>query len=241
MQCALPKGIIYTFGEENKKPALKKILILVAILIIPGVAYLILQTGNNNYQRLEIFGPKEPVTKTVNGKQVTDTLFHTIGNFSFIGHDSSLVTQELFKNKIYVTDFFFTTCKTICPRMSNQLMRVQNEFKDDENILLLSHTVNPEEDTPPVLAEYAAKHNAISGKWYFVTGDKKQLYDMARNSYFVTAMEGNGGPDDFIHSEQMVLIDKEKRIRGFYDGTDYNDISRLIDEIKVLRWEYDKK
>lgn len=219
---------------------MRKILILIAILVIPGVAYLILQTGSNNYQRLEIFGPREPVTKTADGKTVTDTIYHTMGDFSFIGHDSSLVTQELFRNKIYVTDFFFTTCKTICPRMSNQLMRVQNAFKDDENVLILSHTVDPEHDTPVVLAEYAKKHNAIKGKWFFVTGDKKQLYDMARNSYFITAMEGDGGPDDFIHSEQLVLIDKDKRIRGFYDGTDYNEVSRLIDEVKVLRWEYDK-
>lgn len=204
------------------------------------MAYLILRTGNNNYQRLEIYGPREPLTKTVEGKTVTDTIYHTMGDFSFIGHDSSLVTQELVRNKIYITDFFFTTCKTICPRMSNQLMRVQNAFKDDDNILIISHTVDPEHDTPGVLAQYAKKHNAIKGKWFFVTGNKKQLYDMARNSYFITAMEGDGGPDDFIHSEQFVLVDKDKRIRGFYDGTDYNEVSRLIDEVKVLRWEYDK-
>ena len=212
-----------------------------ALLFIPGVAYLILRTGTNNYQHLEVFGPKEPITKTVNGKTMTDTLYHTVSNFSFIGHDSSLVTQELFKNKIYIADFFFTTCKSICPKMSNNLMRVQNEFRDDNNILILSHTVDPEHDTPSVLDEYAKKHNVIKGKWFFVTGDKKQLYDMARNSYFITAMDGDGGPDDFIHSEQMALIDKEGRIRGFYDGTDYNEITRLIEEVKVLRWDYEKK
>ncbi len=220
---------------------MKKFLILFVILLVPFLSYWYLQTGSNNYQHLDVFGPKEPVTKTVNGKAVTDTIYHTMGDFSFIGCDSSPVTQELFKNKIYITDFFFTTCKTICPKMSNQLMRVQHEFKDDDNIMILSHTVDPEHDTPAVLAAYAKKHNAINGKWYFVTGDKKQLYDMARNSYFVTAMDGDGGPDDFIHSEQVVLIDKEKRIRGFYDGTDYNEITRLIDEVKVLRLEYEKK
>lgn len=220
---------------------MKKYLILFVILLVPFLTYWYIQTGRNNYKTLEIYGPKEPVTKNVNGKQLTDTLYHTIGDFSFIGHDSSLVTQALFKNKIYVTDFFFTTCKTICPKMSNQLMRVQHEFKDDNDVMLLSHTVDPEHDTPTVLAEYAGKHKAISGKWYFVTGDKKQLYDMARNSYFVTAMPGDGGESDFIHSEQVVLVDKDRRIRGFYDGTDYNEITRLIDEIKILRWEYDNK
>lgn len=117
------------------------------------------------------------------------------------------------------------------------MMRVQFAYKDDPEVMIFSHTVNPEEDSPSVLKAYAAKHNAIEGKWYFLTGDKKALYDMARNSYYITAMPGDGGPDDFIHSEQFVLVDKHKRIRGFYDGTDYNEVSRLIDEIKVLKKE----
>jgi protein SCO1/2 len=218
---------------------LKKTLLLLAVLVIPGLAYLILQSGKNQYHKLDIYGPKEPFTKTENGKEVNDTIYHTVKNFSFISQDSSLVTQETFKNKIYIADFFFTTCKSICPKMSNQLMRVQHEFKDEPDILLISHTVDPENDTPPVLAEYAAKHQAIKGKWFFVTGDKVQLYDVARNSYFITAMEGNGGPDDFIHSEKVVLIDKAGHIRGFYDGTDYYEITRLIEEIKLLKSEYE--
>jgi protein SCO1 len=210
--------------------------LLLAVLVIPGVAYLILQTGKNNYKKLEIFGPKEPVASKTGG--AADTLYHTISDFSFISQDSSIVTQETVKGKIYITDFFFTTCKSICPKMTNHLMRVQNEFKDDPGIIILSHTVDPETDTPPVLAKYAEKHNAKKGKWFFVTGDKKQLYDIARNSYYITAMEGDGTGDDFIHSEKVVLIDKDRRIRGFYDGTDYYDITRLIEEIKVLEWEY---
>jgi len=120
-------------------------------------------------------------------------------------------------------------------------MRVQNAFKDEADVVIISHTVDPENDTPPVLAKYAEKHKAIVGKWFFVTGDKKQLYDLARNSYYITAMPGDGTGDDFIHSEKMVLIDKDKRIRGFYDGTDYFEITRLIEEIKVLQYEYSKK
>ncbi len=205
--------------------------------MIPGVAYLLVKSGKNNYTHLEIFGPKEPVEKTVEGKIKVDTVYHTIGDFTFIDQDSNIVNQSIVNDKIYVADYFFTTCKTICPKMSDQLMRVQLAFKDDPEVMILSHTVDPEEDSPSTLNAYAEKHNAIKGKWYFLTGDKKQLYDLARNSYFVTAMPGDGGPDDFIHSEQFVLVDKQKRIRGFYDGTEYNDVKRLIDEIKVLKKE----
>lgn len=212
---------------------------LLAVLVIPGVAYLILQTGKNNYQKLEIFGPKEPVPSASGG--TPDTVYHTVSDFSFISQDSSLITQETVKGKIYITDFIFTTCKSICPKMSNNLMRVQNAFSDDADVMLISHTVDPENDTPPVLAAYAEKHHVIKGKWFFVTGDKKQLYDVARNSYYITAMEGDGSGDDFIHSEKIVLIDKDRRIRGFYDGTDYMEVSRLIDEVKVLKWEYSNK
>ncbi|MEP7265446.1 MAG: SCO family protein [Bacteroidota bacterium] len=218
---------------------MKKVLLLLTVLVIPGAAYLVLQTGKNNYQTLEIFGPKEPVVSTSGG--TPDTVYHTIGDFSFISQDSSLITQETVKGKIYIADFFFTTCKSICPKMSNNLMRVQNEFSDDADVLLISHTVDPENDTPPVLAEYAEKHHVIKGKWFFVTGDKKQLYDVARNSYYITAMDGDGSADDFIHSEKIVLVDKERRIRGFYDGTDYMEVTRLIEEVKVLKWGYSNK
>ncbi len=216
---------------------MKKFLILTAILVIPGVAYLFVKSGKNNYTHLEIFGPKEPVENTVAGKTKVDTVYHTIGDFTFIDQDSNTVNQSIVKDKIYIADYFFTSCKSICPKMSDQFMRVQFAYKDDPQVMILSHTVNPEDDSPSVLNAYAKKHNAIKGKWYFLTGDKKELYDLARNSYFVTAMSGDGGPDDFIHSEQLVLVDKQKRIRGFYDGTDYNDVTRLIDEIKVLKKE----
>lgn len=205
--------------------------------MIPGVAYLFVKSGKNNYTHLEIFGPKEPVENTVAGKTKVDTVYHTIGDFTFIDQDSNTVNQSIVKDKIYIADYFFTSCKSICPKMSDQFMRVQFAYKDDPQVMILSHTVNPEDDSPSVLNAYAKKHNAIKGKWYFLTGDKKELYDLARNSYFVTAMSGDGGPDDFIHSEQLVLVDKQKRIRGFYDGTDYNDVTRLIDEIKVLKKE----
>jgi protein SCO1 len=209
-----------------------KALILAGILLIPSAAYLLISKGKNNYQRLEIYGPKEPVTG-----QPGDTVYHTIAPFELVAHDSTVFSDKNLKNKIVVADFFFATCQTICPKMSMQMKRVQEAFRDDPEIVLISHTVNPEKDTVAALSAYASEYGALSGKWYFLTGDKKQLYDLARNSYFLAALPGDGGPDDFIHSEKLVLVDKNKRIRGYYDGTDYEDVNLLIDEIKVLKLE----
>ncbi len=229
---------------------MKKFLILVTLLVIPSLAYLYLQTGKNNFKTLEIFGPKEPVAKTVDGRTVVDTVYHSVGGFSLLDEDSNVVTQDIFKNKIHVANFIFTTCQTICPKMSNEMIRIQSAYKDDPDVVIVSYTVNPEYDTPSILKEYASKHYAIKNKWYFLTGDKKTIYDLARNSYFLVAGEGDGGPDDFIHSEMFTLIDKEGRIRGAvdkkgnvqtYDGTNVLDVQRLIEDVAVLKREYLKK
>jgi protein SCO1/2 len=209
-----------------------------------------MKTGKNNFKSLEIFGPIEPIEKTVDGKTVIDTVYHAIGGFSLLDQDSNVVTQDIVKGKIHVANFFFTTCKTICPKMSNEMIRVQSAFKDDPNVKIISYTVDPEYDTPSILKKYANQHYAIKDKWYFLTGDKKVIYDLARNSYFLVASEGDGGPDDFIHSEMFVLIDKEGRIRGSldkrgnvqtYDGTNVLDVKRLIEDISVLEYEYANK
>ncbi|MFI5217972.1 MAG: SCO family protein [Bacteroidia bacterium] len=217
----------------------KRILVVASILIIPSVFYLVIRTGKNNFKHLEIFGPKEISATSTNG--IPDTIYHTIGNFSLTDQYGRTVSKDLVANKIYVADFFFATCKTICPKMSDQLERVQDKFKNDSDFVILSHTVNPEGDSVTVLFDYAQKHHAIKDKWFFLTGDKKQIYDLARTSYFATAMKGDGGPDDFIHSEQFALIDKDGRIRGFYDGTDRAEVSRLMDEVLVLMNEYKEK
>lgn len=216
---------------------MKKGLILFAILALPSIAYLLLRTGTNKYKSLEIYGPKEPVSKTVNGKIVVDTIYHSVGGFSLLSSDSVVVTEKVTEGKIFVVDFFFTTCKTICPKMADQLVRVQNQYEKDSNVVILSHTVDPTYDSNSVLKQYAESHKAIPGKWYFLTGDKKTIYDLARNNYFISATEGDGGVGDFIHSEQLVLVDSKKHIRGFYDGTDYRDVQRLMDEIRVLELE----
>jgi protein SCO1/2 len=228
----------------------KKVVLLVVLLVIPSLAYLYMKTGKNNFKSLEIFGPIEPIEKTVDGKTVIDTVYHSINGFSLLDQDSNVVTESIVKGKIHVANFFFTTCKTICPKMSNEMIRVQSAFKNDPDVKIISYTVNPEYDTPSILKVYADKHYAIKDQWYFLTGDKKVIYDLARNSYFLVATEGDGGPDDFIHSEMFVLIDKEGRIRGSldkrgniqtYDGTNTLDVKRLIEDIEVLKREYTLK
>lgn len=216
-------------------PHLKKILIVGSILLLPSIFYLILITGKNQVKTLEIYGPKEAVFNPATGK--ADTVYHTIRPFRLLSHTGDTVTEDLVRNKIFVSDFFFATCKTICPKMSAQLMRVQDKFAREKNVILLSHTVDPDNDTPENLRNYALKYRALKGKWYFLTGDKKQIYDLARHSYYLPVMDGDGGEHDFIHSEQFVLADHHGRIRGFYDGTSRNDVDRLMDEIKVLLFE----
>lgn len=212
-----------------------RILIILGILFIPAISYYLLSRGENQFLRLPVMGPRElPESGS------TDTVFHKIGDFSLLGRDSSVFTARDLDGRISVVNFFFATCRTICPSMNTQMKRVQAKFSATENIQLVSVTVDPENDTVEALEQYADSYEAAPGKWYFLTGEKKVIYDLARFGFYVTAMPGDGGPDDFIHSEKLILLDKERRIRGYYDGTDQKETERLIDEIKVLQWEYNE-
>ena len=229
---------------------MKKFWILFGLLVIPSIAYIYLQTGKNSFKPLEVLGPIEIQSKTVDGRQVNDTVYHTISGFSLLNQDSVVVTESIFKNKIHIANFIFTTCGTICPKMSNEMMRVQHAFEKDTDVVIVSYTVDPEHDTPSVLKEYALNHKAIANKWFFLTGDKKTIYDLARNSYYLVAGEGDGGQEDFIHSQMFTLIDKQGRIRGgkdkkgvllTYDGTNILDVNRLIEDVNMLKLEYTKQ
>jgi len=187
---------------------------------------------------LKVFNPID-----INPELVDESLrkidkFHRVGSFSLTDQNGNEVTEKNFEDKIYVTDFFFVTCPTICPKMTKQMHRIHNEFIDNKTLSFLSHTVMPESDSVPILNEYAKKLGVISDKWKFVTGDKKQIYNLARKTYFAAITEGNGGINDFVHTENFVLIDKEKRLRGFYDGTSKKDVNRLISDIYALLEEY---
>jgi protein SCO1/2 len=154
-----------------------------------------------------------------------------------INQNGGIVTDEEYNDKIYVTDFFFTRCMTICPVMTNNMGKLQEVFKNDEDIKFLSLSVTPEMDSIPVLKEYAVNKGVIDAKWNITTGDKKHIYELARKSYFAVLDEGDGGLQDFIHTENFILVDKKSQIRGFYDGTDSKDIERLIQDIKILQNE----
>lgn len=182
---------------------------------------------------LPIFGEREVVAG--------DTVYHMIGKFQFVNQDSAVVTNETFKGKIYVADFFFTTCRTICPIMKAQMSRVNEAIKDMPDVLILSHSIDPEYDTVGLLHNYAERLGAKSDKWFFVTGKPRDyVFDIAQTSYFSTALEDKSEPDGFVHSGAFLLIDKEGRIRGKYDGTVEEDVNRLLSDIARLRKEYAK-
>ena len=206
------------------------------IVVIVGItiAYFMLDKP----QPLKIFNPSDINPKLVDATIQNVKNNHTVGPFNLVDQDNNSVTENDFKDKVYVTDFFFVTCPTICPKMTSQMNRVYDEFKVNNDILFLSHTVMPEKDSVSVLKEYASKLNVSSSKWKFVTGDKQQIYNLARKMYFAAVSEGNGDINDFIHTENFVLVDKKKRLRGFYDGTSKKDTDRLIDDIYTLLDEY---
>lgn len=226
--------VCYLCRHKYKNCIVKqKLLILLFLLTFPSVLYVVLSTGEINFIRLPYIGERELAP---NGK---DTIYHRVPPFSFINQDGKEVTDKDYEGKIYVADYFFTTCGSICPIMTTELLRIQDKFAYTKGLVqLLSHTVDPEHDSVPVLKAYANMVHADTKTWNFVTGDKKELYDMARKGYLVNAMEGDGGPEDFIHSELLILVDKEKHIRGAYDGTNIKEVNNLLDDIKVLIAEY---
>jgi protein SCO1/2 len=164
-----------------------------------------------------------------------DTVYHKIAPFQFVDQDSAIVTNATFADKIYVADFFFTSCRTICPIMKTQMLRVYEATKEMPDVLLVSHTIDPEYDTVALLHEFAKRLDVDSKRWHFVTGKKDSIYKIAQTSYFATAMEDKTEPDGFIHSGAFLLIDKQGRIRGKYDGTKEDDVDRLVGDIKRLR------
>lgn len=164
--------------------------------------------------------------------------FHSIIDFSLIDQEGDTITNETFKDKIYITNFFFTTCPGICPKMTANLDVVQKAFENDDEVLLLSHSVTPETDTVSVLKAYADKHGIKSSKWHLVTGKRSEIYNLGRNAYFVEEDLGvKKTDDDFLHTENLILVDKNKRIRGIYNGLNVNSVDQLIADIKTLQKE----
>jgi protein SCO1/2 len=161
--------------------------------------------------------------------------FHKIPKFEFINQEGETISNKTFDNKIYVTDFFFTTCPGICPIMTKNMHMVQEAFQNDNSVLMLSHSVTPTKDSVPQLKKYAVEKN-IGANWHLVTGKKQEIYDLGRSSYFVENDLGEPkGMDDFLHTENFILIDKNKHIRGIYNGLNKNSVKQLIADIKTLQ------
>ncbi|MEP3382238.1 MAG: SCO family protein [Maribacter dokdonensis] len=166
--------------------------------------------------------------------------YHTIADFSLTNQNGEIITQEDYKGKIYIADFFFTTCPTICPIMTKNMVDLQRALGKDSDVMLLSHSVTPEIDSVTQLKKYAIEKGVDDRNWNLVTGDKKQIYELARKSYLAVKTDGDGGPFDMIHTENFILVDKDKRIRGFYDGTKKEDMDKIMADIEILKNSYDE-
>ncbi len=207
------------------------------ILLFSAAAITLFYTILKPTETLPIYQPAEVNEKLVDTSIIHVSKYHKVSDFKLINQNGEEITQEFYKNKIYVADFFFTTCQDICPIMTKNMHLLQEELKEDNDILFLSHTVIPEVDTVQQLKKYAIENKVDDSKWNLVTGDKKQIYDLARKSYLAVE-DAEYGEFDMIHTENFMLIDKEKQIRGFYDGTNDLEIERLLKEIEVLKQSY---
>lgn len=187
---------------------------------------------------LKIYQPTDINPQLVDDDVRKVGMHHRIADFELTDQQGETVTNADFEGKIYVADFFFTTCPSICPKMTKNMGLIANEVADNDKIRFLSHSVTPDVDSVPVLAAYADEKGVNYDQWRLVTGSKVQIYDLARKSYFAATTEGDGGPNDFIHTENFVLIDPDRRIRGFYDGTSADEMDRLRRDIDVLQNEY---
>ncbi len=203
-----------------------------ALIILTGLFGFSCQGGDSG-KTLPILGSREPVERVVNGETIIDTVYHQVPDFAFINQDSQVISQETVKGKIYVTDFFFTTCPSICPKMKSQMLRVYEKYKDNPNVVLLSHTIDPAHDTVAVLKDYADRMNVRSDKWHFLTGNRDSIYDMAL-SYFVGVQEDEQAEGGFAHSGDFMLIDQNRHIRGHYHGTEQEDVDRLMQDMDLL-------
>jgi len=210
------------------------VVLLVLSAIIISIIYSILKP----IKTLQVYEPEMVNVELVDSTVQHIRKYHKIADFRLVNQNGEIITQDTYKDKIYVADFFFTTCQTICPIMTGHMKEIQDRLQDEPDVLLLSHSVTPRIDSVARLKKYALAKGVNDAKWNLVTGDKKQIYELARKSYLAAKSDGDGGPYDMVHTENFVLIDKKKRIRGFYDGTNPEDIDRLLEDIKILKGDH---
>ncbi len=187
---------------------------------------------------LPVYQPSDFNPELVDSSLHAKKKYHTIADFSLTNQNNETITEQDYADKIYIADFFFTTCPTICPIMTKNMAGIQEKILDDPEVLLLSHSVTPHIDSVPQLKKYALEKGVIDQKWNLVTGSKKHIYELARRSYLAVKDDGDGGPFDMIHTENFILVDKERRIRGTYDGTNTEEIEQLLADLEILKASY---
>lgn len=216
----------------NKKIKFSLYLVLV-LLTMPGCGE---EKGKNQSNgELPILGNREVLEIEREGITVIDTAYHKIARFSFTNQEGKTITNEDMAGKVYVADFFFTTCPTICPIMKTQMLRVFEKFKDESQFQIVSHTLDPIHDTPELLKEYAAKIGVEDDNtWHFLSGDQEKIFEIGQTSYLTTAMADQNEPGGILHSGAFVLVDQKGHIRGVYDGTKEDQVNRLMKDIPKL-------
>ncbi|MFQ3575186.1 MAG: SCO family protein [Cytophagales bacterium] len=220
-----------------------KIGILSLAIVIPIFLYLFLVTFGQNTHKIKTFHPVEVIEKVDdNGKKKIDTIFHKVEDFKLLTHLGDSFSTASIPNSIYVLDFFFSRCGGICPKMTKQLLRVQERFKDRKDFKILSLSVDQDFDSPEVLTSYAKRFGANDSLWLFMAGNRSKTFYLAKTQFFLNAMEDNTGEqEEFVHSEKLVLVDKNRNIRGYYNGTLPEEVDRLMVEMDILFFEYSKQ
>jgi len=212
---------------------------LISLLFVISILFLAVSCSND--KKLPIYGQREAkITKDADGKERVDTIYQTIPAFGFLNQDSVLITQDTFKNKIYIADFFFTSCSTICPIMHRNLKTVFDLYQNNPEVMFLSHTIDFKYDKPSVLKKYAQKLGVDGKKWQFVYGSKDSIYHIAEHNYLVAVGQDDAEKDGYIHQGWLVLIDKDKKMRGAYDGTKTEQVEQLKKDVEILLAEYKK-
>jgi protein SCO1/2 len=209
-------------------------LFLSTVIVLSAIILTLFYSALKPKKMLPIYNPSMVNPELVDSTVQYISKYHTIADFSFTNQNGKIITQKDYDGKIYVVDFFFTTCGSICPKMTMNLAVIQKAIINNPKVMLLSHTVFPETDSVAVLKKYAIKNGVLDNKWNLVTGDKKQIYTMARKSYLAVKLGKPNELYDMVHTENFVLVDSKRRVRGFYDGTKEEDIQRLIDDINFL-------
>ena len=207
-------------------------------LLTLALSFTAIISCNSDNKKLPILGSREPIEKIVDGKTVIDTVYQTIPNFSFVNQDSVIINQDSLNNSIYVADFFFTSCPSICPIMSKNMLGIYEKYKGNPEVRFLSHSIDPKHDTIPILKKYAKKLGVEGTQWSFLLGNRDSIYHMAKDGYMNYAKENANIPGGFEHSGYFILVDKQKRIRGAYDGTDKKQVEMLGKDMDILLAEY---